>query len=103
MAQELHLELLLGKRVRDAAGKPVGQIEEFRVEQEQGAWILREYLVGRYGLGERLSAWSIIRFLLRRRRTWASGYRIVWDQLDVTDPAHPRLRWMREKLLPATD
>lgn len=103
MAQELHLELLLGKRVRDAAGKPVGRIEEFRAEQEAGEWVLREYLVGRYGLGERLSAWSIIRFLLRRRRTRASGYRIAWNQLDVTDPDHPRLRCLREKLVPAAD
>jgi len=103
MAQEFHLELLLGKRVRDAAGKVVGRIEEFRAEQEEGDWILREYLVGRYGLGERFSAWSIIRSLLRRGRTGANGYRIPWDQLDLTDPAQPRLRCLREKLAPVTD
>lgn len=61
MARELHLELLLGKRVHDADGKPVGRIEEFRAEQQGGEWVLREYLVGSYGLFERLAAWSILR------------------------------------------
>jgi hypothetical protein len=99
MAQELHLELLLGKRVRDMTGRPIGRIEEFRADQEEGYWIVHEYLVGRYGLYERLAAWSIIRALFGGHRRGASGYRIRWDQLDATDPAQLRLRCRREELV----
>jgi hypothetical protein len=98
---EIHLELLLGKRVRDNLGKPVGRIEEIRAEQQGSEWIVCEYLPGAYGWCERFSAWSIIRTLVRRLggRTAGSGYRIAWSQLDLTDPAHPRLRCTREDLL----
>lgn len=100
MPHELHLELLLGKRLRDVEGKPVGRIEEFRAELKAGEWIISEYLVGSYGLWERLSAWSIVRLLLGRRRTGANGSRIPWDQMDLADPNQPRLRCRRETLTP---
>lgn len=32
--REIHLELLLGKRVLDLEGKPIGRIEEVRAEQQ---------------------------------------------------------------------
>lgn len=97
MARELHLELLLGKRVHDADGKPVGRIEEFRAEQQGGEWVLREYLVGSYGLWERLAAWSILRAPFGGKGR-GRGYKIRWDQLDTTDPDHPHTRCRRDEL-----
>ena len=102
MAHELHLELLLGKRVRDADGKPVGRIEEFRAEHEGGEWVVREYLVGSYGLLERLAVWSIVRAPFGGRGR-GRGYKIRWDQLDVTDLDHPRTRCRRVELAQAGD
>ena len=97
---EIQLELLLNKRVRDAAGKPAGRIEEIRAKQEDGEWVLSEYLVGRYGWCERMAVWPLIRSLLRRL-PWPDvgvGFRIPWNQLDLAEPAAPRLRCLREEL-----
>jgi sporulation protein YlmC with PRC-barrel domain len=56
MTHEVHLELLLGKRVLDQTGKPVGRIEEVRAEQQGDEWVIQEYLVGTAALLERLSS-----------------------------------------------
>ena len=51
------------------------------------------YLVGVYGLFERLAASDIGRTVLRtlggNRR---GGYRVPWQSLDLSDPDRPRLR-----------
>lgn len=94
--REVHLELLLGRRVHDRNGKAIGRIEEVRaeeVEEQQGdEMVVREFLIGRDATLERLSAWSIGRFLLRIFGAKAAGgYRVSWDKLDLTDAEHPRL------------
>jgi hypothetical protein len=100
----VHLELLLGKRVRDAAGEPVGRIEEVRAEQMGAEWIVWEYLLGPAAVLQRLSAgrlgWVFARLPGSHQTT--GGYRIRWDQLDLTDPDHPRLLCSRAELLPLT-
>lgn len=105
MAQEVHLELLLGKRVLDQTGKPIGRIEEVRAEQQGDEWVIQEYLVGTAALLERLSAWTIglgILHLLGARNIH-SGYRIPWNQLDLTDPEHPRLHCRLQELHPLSN
>lgn len=91
---ELHLELLLGRRVYDATGQPVGRIEEVRAAQQGDEWVIQEYLIGAAALLERLSAWTIGLELLHRfgARKISAGYRVPWDRLDLSDPEHPRLR-----------
>ena len=100
MTHEVHLELLLGKRVLDQTGKPVGRIEEVRAEQQGDEWVIQEYLVGTAALLERLSAWTVglgILHLLGARNIHG-GYRIPWNQLDLTDPEHPRLHCTLQEL-----
>jgi sporulation protein YlmC with PRC-barrel domain len=92
-SNELHLELLLGKQVLDSEGRAVGRIEEIRAQQQGNEWVIQEYLVGSAALLERLSAWKIglgILKLLGARKVHA-GYRIPWDQLDLSDPESPSL------------
>lgn len=98
--REVSLELLLGRRVRDAAGGAVGRIEEVRAEGQDGAMVIREYLLGPAGLMERLSAWSVGTAILRLlgASKLAGGYRVPWEQMDLTDPEHPRLRCARHEL-----
>ncbi|WP_445638202.1 PRC-barrel domain-containing protein [Nostoc sp. DSM 114161] len=92
--REIHLELLLGKQVLDSDGKPIGRIEEIRVEKQGDEWVIQEYLAGPIAALERLSAWrlglSILDFLGARKIH--GGYRIPWDKLDLADIKHPRLR-----------
>jgi hypothetical protein len=93
---ELQLDLLLGKRVLDPSGKPVGRLEEARAERRGDDWVVTEYLIGGGALLERLSAWGVGLALLRLlggdRAHASSGYVVPWDQLDLDDPKRPRLR-----------
>ena len=98
--RELHLELLLGKRVFDANGDRVGHIEEVRAEQQNDEWVIVEYLVGVAALVERLSAWHIGVGALRLlgARNLYKSYRIPWDKLDLSNPKRPQLMCTMEEL-----
>jgi hypothetical protein len=100
--REVHLELLLGRQVRDSAGEKVGRIEEVRAEPVAGEWIVWEYLIGPAAVLERFSAGWLGRILRRGPGAGQprAGYRVRWDQLDLTDPGHPRLLCSRAELAP---
>ena len=90
--QQIHAELLLGEKVFAANGVPIGRLEEIRTEINKGHCFVSEFLVGSYAVLERLAAWRIGRALLRvlgaKRK---EGYRIRWDQMDLSDPRHLKL------------
>ena len=100
MATEVHLELLLGRRVRDRRGRACGRLEVVIAEEKDGECVVREYLIGRSALIERLSAWHVGLSVLRLfgAKSAASGYRVPWDKLDLSDPAHPLLRCAVDEL-----
>lgn len=91
---ELRLELLLGRRVLDPEGRVIGRLEEFRARREGEAWVVTEFDIGRAALLERLAI---------RHFGWVpgqgpAGYRARWDQIDLSDPVHPRLTVPVEEL-----
>ena len=97
--REVHLELLLGKRVVDRDGKAIGRIEEVRAEQQGDELIVTEYLVGRSAALERLSARGIVRLLLGAFGAKAGGgYKVSWNKLDLSNVDQPCLRCAREEL-----
>jgi hypothetical protein len=100
-SQQIHAELLLGEKVFALNGQPIGRLEEIRTEINRGHCFVSEFLVGSYAVLERLAAWHIGRALLRvlgaKRR---EGYRIRWDQLDLSDPRHLKLLCDVEELMP---
>lgn len=88
--RELHVEQLLGRRVRDPLGRKVGRIEELIAEIRGTEWVVVEIHLGPGALLERLVDLSTLvpilgRFSQRARRR----YRLPWNQLDLTDPDHP--------------
>ena len=95
MSGELHVELLVGREVVDAAGRRVGHIQEF-VAQERGSEIVvSEVHVGRYALAERFSITGLGIAFTR----FFGGYgfsreprRFPWEELDFADPERPRLK-----------
>lgn len=93
-ATEVHLERLLGRKVKDADGKSAGSIEEIAVDDSSGEWLVTEYITGPVGALERLSAYGPgLRLLdLLGAAKSPNGYRIPWDKLDLSDPLRPRLR-----------
>jgi len=101
-AREVRLELLLGRKVWDAAGECVGRIEEVRAELDGADYVVREYHVGSLAGWERLFGGRLARSVLRtvsRGRVWR-GYRVAWSDLDLTDPARPRVSRPRRALEP---
>ena len=101
MKRLLHAELLLGKKVFALDGQSIGRLEEIWTKTNRGQFFVSDFLVGRYAVLERLAAWSIGRAVLRlfgAKRD--EGYRIRWDQLDLSDPQRPRLLCGVDELMP---
>jgi len=97
---DLNVELLIGREVHDADGNKVGRIEEFRATQTDRSCTLDAYLVGASALIQRLSAWTLVRPISRglRSRNIYSVYEVPWQDMDLTDPARPRLRISKGEL-----
>jgi hypothetical protein len=83
---EVPLDRLLGRRVVTANNQSAGRIEEFRAEKRGASYVVTEYVIGAAGLVERLGVG--VKLLFGRR---IGGHVASWDQLDITDPDHPRL------------
>src|SRR5436190_24294102 len=100
--QEIHVELLLGKRVRALNGRAVGRLEEVRAEEIRGQYFVKEFHLGTYAALERLAALSIGRAVLRvfGIRKKSGGFRVPWDKLDLSDPKAPRLLCAIDELKP---
>lgn len=95
MTKEIHLELLIGKRVRDVAGRAAGRIEEVRADRVDLECVISEFHLGSGALLERLSA-PVLRVMGHQPKV----RRVPWDKLDLTDPDHPRLTCTFEELVP---
>jgi sporulation protein YlmC with PRC-barrel domain len=95
---EVHVEKLLGKRVRDADGRVIGRLEEFHVEREQGEDVVTEFLIGPAALWQRIGGFvtqlPYFRFIPLRRRE----YCVSWKLMDLSDPEAPRVRARRGEL-----
>jgi hypothetical protein len=87
MTHTLRLDRLIGRRVLTANNRPLGRLEECRVERRGSAWVVTEWVVGSAGLVERLGLGARLVFGLSR----GASYIIRWDQLDLSDPEKPRL------------
>ena len=91
---EIHLELLLGRKVRDTRGRPVGRIEDVAAEREGLDCVVEEFHLGPHALLERLS----LRFTRILRGRSHGIRRVPWDRLDLGDPTRPRLTCTLEEL-----
>jgi hypothetical protein len=95
MMRNVHVETLLGRRVRDVNGESVGHIEELRATWHGRQCLIDEYDLGPAALLERLgiSAARLIGWPLTRK-----PLRVPWRQLDLSDPDHPKLRCTVDEL-----
>ena len=105
MPNEVNIELLLGKRVSSLTGRSIGRVEDVKAELRVGRCFVTEYHIGRYALLERLAALHMGRAILKffRAKKKVGGYRVAWDQMDLSDPAHPRLLCEVSDLQPLMD
>lgn len=87
---KVHLELLLGKLVRDPEGARVGRILSVTAEIEGEECVVREYHLGAAALLAQLGISLFGRKPLR----------VPWDLMDLGDPDRPRLRCLASELKP---
>ena len=87
--RKVHLEQLLGKLVRDPDDAKVGRILSVHAEIEGDECTVRAYDLGAAALLENLGI-SILR--VAHGIFSMEPLRVPWDQLDLSDPEHPRLR-----------
>jgi hypothetical protein len=92
--RNLRIEALLGRKVCDVNGKSAGRIEELEAEQVGDDCFVKIYVLGAQGLRERLSVTGVGMLFLRPlgARSNTGSRRVPWQQMDLTDPLHPRLR-----------
>lgn len=89
---EIRVELLLGRAIHDTNGEKVGRIEEIRGEKRDKDYLVEAYLVGASALVQRLAAWSLVRPIRGiLGKSLYSMYRVPWNEMDLSDPHHPRL------------
>jgi hypothetical protein len=96
--REVLVDQLIGRRVRDAAGRPAGRIEELICEielREDGRdYVVTQIRIGSFGRWDWLAGSVLTRELIKKMSDLA-GYRqsrLPWERMDLTDPARPRLR-----------
>jgi hypothetical protein len=84
----VHLELLLGRVVRDPDGRKAGRILAVRAEPAGEDCVVTEYLLGTAAMMSRLgiSAKRLLGWPIRGK-----PLSIPWDLLDLRDPKKPRL------------
>jgi sporulation protein YlmC with PRC-barrel domain len=90
--RELHVELLSGRKVVDRNGKKVGRIEEIVAEYRGADLVVQEVHLGRIGFVERFS----LAFGARIHNKKPA--RLRWEDIDFSDPEHPRLKVAIEEL-----
>ncbi len=94
----IHVEHLLGRRVRDADGVVVGRIEELRAEVVDGETVITEIHLGPAALWERLGGFALQLPFARFLPVSPREYRVPWSSLDLSDPWHPMTRERRAQL-----
>ena len=95
MTRELRVDLLTGRMVRDAEGRRVGRIRELVGEVAapgSGEYVVREFHLSGGGLVEAIGGSELARVLAERLGRRSNRIVVGWRDLDLSDPARPRLR-----------
>jgi sporulation protein YlmC with PRC-barrel domain len=96
---EAHVERLLGFRVRDADGRVLGRLEDFRVEIVDGEAVVTEFHIGSAAFVERITGFVSQLPLIEHLPFELKEYRVRWQDVDLSDPRHPRVRVRRDTLI----
>jgi sporulation protein YlmC with PRC-barrel domain len=101
--REINVELLIGKKVVDPDGKGVGRIHEISVQRGEESCPVEAYYVGGRALLVRMARWAVPhRMSSALESKLLHPYRIRWDEMDLSDPEHPRTTVVRDQLRTTT-
>lgn len=102
-----HVQLLemLGRKVVDSEGVTLGHLEEIELERGPESCLVQAYLVEHRGLLDRLSTWTLTSSMHNAlsKRSSSKPFRVPWDEMDLSDPRHPRTRVPRSSLRRVVD
>jgi sporulation protein YlmC with PRC-barrel domain len=99
VVREVHVERLIGRKIRDAAGRKIGRIEELVAEWQGTDLVVVEVHVGPGALLERIiDLATLIPYSGAMQRQLRHLRRIPWHQLDLSDADHPRATVRQEEL-----
>ena len=91
MSGRVLVEDLLGRVVVDSEGKKLGRLEEIVADRHPDHLAIVEYHIGELALLERLSAAGVLGSFLKLFVPAAHrGVKVPWEQMDLSDPDHPR-------------
>lgn len=96
---EVHVEHLLGRRIRDVHGVVVGRIEELCVDDVDGQPCIVEIHAGPAALLERMGAFIHQLPFFALLPYSPALYRIPWSVLDLRDQRHPRVSVAKRELM----
>jgi sporulation protein YlmC with PRC-barrel domain len=90
--QRIQLIEILGRRVIDSDGETIGHLGEIEAEQGSESCLIQAYLVEHRLLLDRLGTWTLTSSTqkARSRRSKSKPFRVPWDQMDLSDPRHPK-------------
>jgi hypothetical protein len=89
---EIHVERLLGRRVRDRDGRVLGRLEEMCAETVDGELAVVEFHIGPEAILERIGGFALRLPFFGALPFARHSYHVPWDQMDLSDPHHPRFR-----------
>ena len=95
MTRFVEVQVLLGRRVRDAAGEIAGRIESIRAERIGPRCVVQEYQLGTAAFLDRAGIVVSRLFGFGGR---SKMLRVPWQQLDLTNPREPLIRCSVDEL-----
>ncbi len=101
MSGRFQLDLLVGRRVVDAAGQKLGRVDEIRLVREGDHYVVEGLLIGVNGFAERLGVAHPLERLERRLNfnSWGvEDHIIYWHQVDSIEEKCIRLKVPREEI-----
>jgi len=99
--RRVHVELLMGRRVVDAAGECVGHIAEVLAgPDDAGHLVVREYRLRRHKLLNPINIPGVAGALVRLLggHSEHAGVKVPWEKMDLSDPRHPKTRCAANEL-----
>lgn len=84
---------ILSRKVVDSDGKYAGRLEDVEVERGDEVSLIKSYLVVHRGLIGRIQTWALSASIQASIPVTEKSrpYRVPWDQMDMSDPEHPRI------------
>jgi hypothetical protein len=89
---DIHVERLLGRRVHDRDGRVIGRLEEMHAELVDGELVVTEFHIGPQATLERIGVFALRLPFFGALPFVRRAYHVSWDQMDFSDPHHPRYR-----------